>query len=76
VTLEGICGIPSVVDANVFLGHSLQGAPASFGFEVSAPSSNREEQARRYSLFLEIQESAPIKLLSKTMFFRISAMYE
>ena len=75
-SVETAAGIPSVVEANVFLGHRMQTASASGGFEVSAGRSERDGQPRRYSVYLEIHPSCPMKLLKRTLYKRISAMYK
>jgi len=73
--LEATAGVPSVVDANVFLGHRLRHASASLGFEVSVQKENAGNQQRKYSVYLETVPSTPVKMLKRTLYKRLSTMH-
>jgi hypothetical protein len=75
-TVEASVQLPSIVNAEVFLGHGLKKASASIGFDFCQMKTLCDGRPRQYSLFLETFESAPIKLLSRRLSTRIAAMHK
>jgi hypothetical protein len=75
VSVQAKASVPQVVGANVFLGHGLQNASASLGFEVIQKKSNAEGPQKWYSVYLEIEESFPMKILRRPLFSRLVQMH-
>lgn len=77
ISFEAKADLPGILDVEVLMRHDIQSITASTGFEVVKKEEHGNDNPRLYSIFLEVIESRPMKIIRKsTLISRIQAAFK